>query len=169
MHIQRLEREMKFHHVASALALCGEAAPSEATTAQRAVPGGTFAGQYHCCMDRVALIARFINRQYVSDEGDVRQNVESLFAADLVYHTGEQTLSREDLVVIGTTVRATPQRSRHIEARDFEQEGDTVRWRLSAHLPATDSEDEDLHQESVVTALFGPDEKVIRVWSTPAA
>ncbi|MEJ1087284.1 hypothetical protein WDU99_03025 [Microbacterium sp. Mu-80] len=119
-------------------------------------------------MNRAAAIARFIDCQYVAEEGDVRENVENLFAAELAYHVGGQTLDREDLVAMGTAVRATPRHSRRIEARDFEQEGAVVRWRLSARLPTADSDGEDLHQESIVTAIFGADGKIIEVRSEPA-
>ena len=119
-------------------------------------------------MDLAPLVASFIERQYVTGEGDVRQNVEDLFSVDLVYHAGAETLTREDLVAMGVTVRATPEETRRIHARDFEQEGRVVRWRLSAVLPALDGDDAEVRQDSRVSATFGGDGKIIEVRSTPA-
>ena len=118
-------------------------------------------------MELATRIASFIERQYVTDEGDVRQNVEDLFSADLVYHAGAETLTREDLVAMGAAVRATRHDARRIRAQAFEQEGLVVRWHLSALIPAQDAEDEDIRQESRLSATFGDNGKIIEVWSTP--
>lgn len=118
-------------------------------------------------MELATRIAEFIQRQYVTDEGDVRQNVEDLFSAELVYHAGSETLTREDVIAMGAAVRATPKDARRIQARAFKQEGLVVQWYLSAHVPALDGEDEDLRQESRLSATFGADGKIIEVRSVP--
>ena len=111
------------------------------------------------------LIATFVERQYVIDEGHPRDNVERLFAPDLIYRTGEQSLGREDLVAVGDAVRATPRQDRFFALSDWEEQGLTVRWHLAARLPAMGPDGEDLVQESEVTAVFGTDGLVHEVRS----
>ena len=81
-------------------------------------------------------IADFVERQYVSEEGDVRGNVESLLAEDLAYHANGETLGREDLVTMGFAVRATRRQGRTVCLSDSKEDGSTVRWQLSANLSA---------------------------------
>jgi hypothetical protein len=73
-------------------------------------------------------IADFVDRQYVSEEGDVRDNVESLFSQDLRYHTGSDILGREGLVAMGQMVRSTDKERRKFSLSDWEERGLTVRW-----------------------------------------
>lgn len=114
------------------------------------------------------LIEAFVRRQYVTEEGSVRDNVESLFAADLAYHAGDATLTREDLVAMGAAVRATRRPGRKVTLSGWEEEGQTVRWHLSAFLPAMGADGQDVVQESEVTAVFGTDGLVHEVWSRDA-
>ena len=119
--------------------------------------------------DKATLIADFIERQYVLDQGDVRDNVERLFAADLVYHAGDEVLDREDLIAMGETVRRIPRAERSITASDFRCDGDVVRWRLVARLPGMGPDSSDAVQRSDVTAVFGPDGLVVEIRSADAA
>jgi len=113
-------------------------------------------------------IADFVERQYVSEEGDVRENVESLFAEDLAYHANGETLGREDLVTMGFAVRATRRQGRTVSLFDWKEDGSTVRWQLSANLPGMGADGSDLQQESEMTAEFGADGLVREVWSRDA-
>jgi len=113
-------------------------------------------------------IADFVERQYVSEQGSVRDNVERLFAEDLVYHAGGETLGREDVVAMGFAVRATSMQGRKFVLSGWEEEGSTVRWQLSANLPEMGAEGRDVRQESELTATFGKDGLVHEVWSRDA-
>ena len=53
-------------------------------------------------------IADFVEQQYLSEEGDVRDNVERLFSEDLAYHVDAEILGRDDLVAMGHAVRVKP-------------------------------------------------------------
>lgn len=113
-------------------------------------------------------IADFVERQYVSEKGSVRDNVERLFADDLAYHAGGETLGREDLVAMGFAVRATSKQGRRFALSGWDEEGSTVRWQLSANLPHMGPDGSDVRQESDLTATFGPDGLVHEVWSRDA-
>lgn len=113
-------------------------------------------------------IADFIERQYVSEEGDVRDIVENLFASDVVYHAGDDALGREDLVDMVVAVRATSKQGRRFFRSDWQEVGSTVRWRLPASLPGMAADGSDVRQESALTAVFGADGLVREVWSRDA-
>ncbi len=119
-------------------------------------------------MTLAAQIADFVERQYVLEEGDVRENVEKLFAEDLAYHAGGETLGREDLVAMGHAVRATSRQGRRFSLSGWREDASTVRWLLSANLPGMGADGGDLRQESEVTAVFGEDGMVREVWSRDA-
>ncbi|MEQ8440120.1 MAG: hypothetical protein RIB65_21710 [Ilumatobacter fluminis] len=97
-------------------------------------------------MSRPERIAEYIERQFVNDQGSVDDNVDTLFASDVEYHTPTATLSRSDLITIATTVRNTPRSRRRIEATQFSEEGDTVRWLISATLPGMAEDGGDVEQ-----------------------
>lgn len=107
-------------------------------------------------------IRDFIETQYVTGEGDVRENVEALFAADLVYRAGDTVLNRDDLVEMGRSVRASPP-GRRIECSEFVEDGAVVRWRLSAVLPGLAGDGGPTIQESEVEAVFGAHGLIERV------
>lgn len=118
-------------------------------------------------MSLADLIADFVQRQYVAEIGDVRDNVESLFAEDLVYHSGRETLGREDLVDMGVWVRAIPGRT--FSLTDLLVDGLTVRWRMSADLPGMAPDGTDVRQTSEHTARFNDAGLVSEVWSKEVA
>lgn len=109
-------------------------------------------------------IRGFIESQYVTGEGDVRDNVEALFAADLVYRAGEAVLTRDDLIEMGRRVRASPP-GRRIESFGFVEDGAVVRWRLSAVLPGLAEDGGAAVQESELEAVFGTRGLIERVIS----
>ena len=110
-------------------------------------------------------IADFVERQYVAEDGDVRDNVERLFAEDLAYHARGEVLGREDVVAMGFAVRATSRQGREFALSGWEEDGSTVRWRLSATLPGMGVAGRDVRQDSELTATFGADGLVHEVWS----
>lgn len=117
-------------------------------------------------MDPIAAIRSFLEDQYVLERGDVRGNVETLFAEDLVYHVDGRRLSREDLIAIGAAVRAIPRAGRHLHVEDLHLDGDLVRWRLRAELPGMGPDGGVLHQDSDIAAVLGADGRVHEVWSS---
>ena len=113
-------------------------------------------------------IADFVEQQYLSEEGDVRDNVERLFSEDLAYHVDAETLGRDDLVAMGHAVRSTDRESRKFSLSDWEERGLTVRWHLSARLSGMGPDGGELQQESDLRAVFGTDGLVREVWSDDA-
>ena len=113
-------------------------------------------------------IADFVEQQYLSEEGDVRDNVERLFSEDLAYHVGGDLLGRDDLVAMGHAVRSTDRESRKFSLSDWEERGLTVRWHLSARLSGMGRDGGELQQESDLRAVFGTDGLVREVWSDDA-
>lgn len=109
-------------------------------------------------------IRDFIESQYVTGEGDVRQNVEALFSADLVYRAGDAVLTRDELIEIGRSVRASPL-GRQIESFGFVEDGPVVRWRLSAVLPGLAEDGGTAVQKTEVEAVFGAHGLIERVHS----
>ena len=113
-------------------------------------------------------IADFVEQQYLSEEGDVRDNVERLFSEDLAYHVDAEILGRDDLVAMGHAVRSTDRESRRFSLSDWEERGLTVRWHLSARLSGMGPDGGELQQESDLRAVFGTDGLVREVWSDDA-
>ena len=113
-------------------------------------------------------IADFVEQQYLSEEGDVRDNVERLFSEDLAYHVDAEILGRDDLVAMGHAVRSTDRESREFSLSDWEERGLTVRWHLSARLSGMGPDGGELQQESDLRAVFGTDGLVREVWSDDA-
>jgi hypothetical protein len=113
-------------------------------------------------------IADFVEQQYLSEEGDVRDNVERLFSEDLAYHVDAEILGRDDLVAMGHAVRSTDRESRKFSLSDWEERGLTVRWHLSARLSGMGPDGGELQQESDLRAVFGTDGLVREVWSDDA-
>lgn len=116
-------------------------------------------------MSLVSRIADFVERQYLLEEGDVRDNIERLFSEDLRYHTGGEVLGREDLVAMAQAVRSTDKERRKFSLSAWEERGLTVRWHLWARLPGMGSDGGELHQESDLKSVFGADGLVHEVWS----
>ena len=113
-------------------------------------------------------IADFVEQQYLSEEGDVRDNVERLFSEDLAYHVDAEILGRDDLVAMGHAVRSTDRESRKFSLSDWEERGLTVRWHLSARLSGMGPDGGELQQERDLRAVFGTDGLVREVWSDDA-
>lgn len=119
-------------------------------------------------MSLARRIADFVERQYLSEEGELRDNVERLFSEDLTYHVGGDLLGRDDLVAMGHAVRSTDRESRKFSLSDWEERGLTVRWHLSARLSGMGPDGGELQQESDLKAVFGTDGLVREVWSDDA-
>jgi hypothetical protein len=116
-------------------------------------------------MSRAERIAKYIRRQYVTEEGAVRSNVEALFAEDLAYHVGGETLNREDVVAAVIAVRESPRDGRQVEPSGFVEDGEAVRWHISATLPGLGPNNSELIQESELRAVFNSDDMIQEVWS----
>ncbi len=75
-------------------------------------------------------IAEYFRRQYDTKEGTAQDNVESLFAEDLVFHlTGEKTMGRPALVALCQLLRRT-RHDRVTNVAEFTEDGDTVSFVL---------------------------------------
>ncbi|HEU4318944.1 MAG TPA: hypothetical protein VFS66_02545 [Acidimicrobiia bacterium] len=114
-------------------------------------------------MSRSRRIADYIERQYISEQGSVRENVEGMFAEDLAYHVGGETLSREDVIAAVTAVRGSPRDGRRVLTSGFSEDGDVVTWHISATIPGPDGAD--LTQENDLRAVFDAEDKIREVWS----
>ena len=119
-------------------------------------------------MSLARRIADFVERQYLSEKGDVRANVERLFSEDVKYHVGGDVLGRENLVAMGHAVRSTDRETRKFSLSNWEERGLTVRWHLSARLSGMGPDGGELQQESDLRAVFGTDGLVREVWSDDA-
>ena len=108
---------------------------------------------------RPELIKDYFDRQYGSLEGTVAENVEGLFAFDLVYHlTDDRAIGREDLVTLTDLLRRTRE-DRATTVSDFTEDGDDVSFVMT--ISATDGESAGV--DSRTTYRFRGD-KVVDVW-----
>ena len=104
-------------------------------------------------------IREYFKRQYETAEGTVAENVESLFAFDLVYHlTGDRSIGRDQLVALTDLLRRT-RADRTTQVSDFSEEGDDVSFSMA--IRSTD--DATSSVDSRTTYRFR-DDKVIDVW-----
>lgn len=79
---------------------------------------------------KVDTIKEYFKRQYETEEGDLRENLEALFAEDLVYHMGDESISREDLLRITEGIRKSPKADRVVRITDAREEGDRAWFHL---------------------------------------
>ena len=107
-------------------------------------------------------IADYFRRQYETKEGSTAENVNSLFAEDMVFHlTGERTMGRHHLVALCDMLRRT-RHDRKTLVSDLEEDGDDVSFTL--YIVGTDPATR--HQVSVSTRTkyrFQGD-KVVEIW-----
>lgn len=108
---------------------------------------------------RPELIRHYFERQYESAEGSVAENVESLFAFDLVYHlSGDKAMGREDLTMLTELLRRT-RHDRTMNVSDFEEDGDNVSFVMTISSAGDDA----AAVNSRTTYRFR-DDKVVDVW-----
>jgi hypothetical protein len=75
-------------------------------------------------------IAEYFTRQYDTKTGSTADNVERLFADDLVFHlTGDKTMGRPELITLCDLLRRT-RHDRTTTVEEFEEEGDEVSFVL---------------------------------------
>jgi hypothetical protein len=75
----------------------------------------------------VEKVQEYFRRQYELEEGSPEENVNVLFAEDVVYHLGEgRTVSREALARSAAVIRQTPKSERITEISDLSEEGEIV-------------------------------------------
>ena len=112
-------------------------------------------------------VSEYFRRQYETKEGSVADNVNELFADDLVFHlSGDKTMGRHDLVLLCDLLR----RTRHDQATlvsGFREDGDNVEFVLYVVGPDPVTG----HEVSVSTKTryrFA-DGKVAEVWQENSA
>ena len=107
-------------------------------------------------------IAEYFTRMYDTRTGTTEENIEGLFAEDLVFHlTGDKTMGRDELIRLSNLLRRTRHGST-TTVEEFESDGDVVSFVLHIHAedPITG------HAVAVGTRTyyrFG-DDKVVEVW-----
>jgi hypothetical protein len=75
-------------------------------------------------------IAEYFRRQYETHEGTTEENVNSLFAEDLVFHlTADRSVGRAELVALCDLLRRT-RHDRKTLVSEFEEDGDDVSFVL---------------------------------------
>lgn len=75
-------------------------------------------------------IAEYFRRQYDTHQGTTEENVNSLFAEDLVFHlTADRSVGRAELVTLCDLLRRTRHDSR-TQVTEFEEDGDDVSFVL---------------------------------------
>lgn len=108
------------------------------------------------------LIADYFRRQYETKEGSTEENVEGLFAENLVFHlTGDKTMGRDGLVALCDLLR----RTRHDQATmvsNFAEAGDKVSFIL--YIVGTDPATKHEVSVSTSTEYRFVDDKVVEVW-----
>ena len=116
---------------------------------------------------RQETIAEYFRRQYETREGSTEENVNELFAEDLVFHlTGGRSMGREHLVTLCDLLRRT-RHDRKTLVTDIEEDGDDVSFVL--YIVGTDPVTS--HQVSVSTRTryrFRGD-RVVEIWQDNAA
>lgn len=107
-------------------------------------------------------IADYFRRQYETKEGSTENNVDALFAEDMVFHlTGDRTMGRNHLIALCDMLRRT-RHDRKTLVSDLDEEGDDVSFTL--YIVGTDPATH--HQVSVSTRTryrFQGD-KVVEIW-----
>ena len=116
-------------------------------------------------VSRIERVREYIERQYVTEEGTIEENVEALFSDRLAYQVGDQTLTRDEVVAAVAAVRTSPREGRRVEPSDFREEGDMVVWRISATIPGMGEGGSIYTQDSELRAVFDDDDRIIEVWS----
>jgi predicted SnoaL-like aldol condensation-catalyzing enzyme len=108
------------------------------------------------------LIADYFRRQYENKEGSTEENVEGLFAEDLVFHlTGDKTMGRDGLIALCDLLR----RTRHDQTTmvsNFAEVGDKVSFIL--YIVGTDPATKHEVSVSTRTEYRFVDGKVVEVW-----
>lgn len=111
---------------------------------------------------RREIIADYFRRQYETKEGSTEDNVNGLFAEDLVFHlTGDKSMGRDDLIALCDLLR----RIRHGQATmvsNFEESGDEVHFVL--YIVGTDPITGHEVSVSTETEYRFEGEKVVEVW-----
>lgn len=113
-------------------------------------------------------IAEYFRRQYETKEGSTEENVNGLFAEDLVFHlTGDRVMGRDALVVLCDLLR----RVRHGQATmvsNFEEDDDVTSFVL--YIVGTDPTTGHEVSVSTQTKYRFVGDKVVEVWQeNPAA
>jgi hypothetical protein len=114
------------------------------------------------------VIADYFRRQYDTKEGSTAENVEGLFAEDLVFHlTGDKSMGREHLISLCDLLRRT-RHDRATMVSHFEEDGEIVSFVL--YVVGTDPVTGHELSVSTRTRYRFEGEKVVEIWQeNPAA
>ena len=114
------------------------------------------------------LITDYFRRQYETREGSTEDNVNGLFAEDLVFHlTGDLSMGRGDLITLCDLLRRT-RHDRSTMVTRFEEADDLVSFVL--YLVGTDPVTGHEASVSTRTEYRFVDDMVVEVWQeNPAA
>lgn len=117
---------------------------------------------------RREIIADYFKRQYETKDGTAEENVNALFAEDLVFHlTGDKVMGRDALITLCDLLR----RIRHDQATmvsRFEEDGDKVSFVL--YVVGTDPVSGHEVSVSTRTEYRFEGDKVVEIWQeNPAA
>jgi predicted SnoaL-like aldol condensation-catalyzing enzyme len=107
-------------------------------------------------------IAEYFTRMYDTKTGTTEENIEGLFAEDLVFRlTGDKTMGRPELIMLSNLLRRTRHDST-TSVEEFEADGDVVSFVLHIHGedPVTG------HTVTVGTRTYYrfADDHVVEVW-----
>ena len=117
---------------------------------------------------RREIIADYFKRQYETKEGTAEENVNALFAEDLVFRlTGDKSMGRDELITLCVLLR----RIRHDQATmvtRFEEDGDKVSFVL--YIVGIDPVSSHEVSVSTRTEYRFEGDKVVEIWQeNPAA
>jgi hypothetical protein len=114
------------------------------------------------------LIVDYFKRQYDTKEGTTEENVNGLFAEDLVFHlTGDKVMGREDLITLCDLLRRT-RHDRSTLVTRFEEDADKVSFVL--YIVGTDPVTRHEVAVSTRTQYRFLNDRVVEVWQEdPAA
>ena len=117
--------------------------------------------------DRRERIAEYFRRQYDTRTGTPRENVETLFHEDLVFHlTGEKTMGRPALIKLCELLRRT-RHDRVTNVAEFREEDDVVSFIL--YIVGTDPATGHKVSVSTRTQYRFDGDLVVEVWQEDPA
>lgn len=111
---------------------------------------------------RQDTIATYFRHQYETKEGSTEENVNALFAEDLVFHlTGDRTMGRDHLTTLCDLLRRT-RHDRKTLVTDFEEDGDDVSFVL--YIVGTDPVTQHEVAVSTRTKYRFRNDEVVEIW-----
>ncbi len=112
-------------------------------------------------MSNADKISDYFRRQYETEEGTVEENINVLFTEDVVYRVGDQTVTRDGLYATAHKIRSSPKEGRSVVASNVTEEGDSVTFHLSLHVPGMAADGSAMSLESDNVWTFNAEGKVV--------